>query len=62
MVYLAAREGSFARGGQVVDATLGQAAAPARSAADNAGNALENAGRSLKDTAGSPAPSQPNPS
>jgi len=57
MIYLAAREGSFARGGQVVDQTLGQAAAPAKSVAESAGNALEGAGQSLKQTAGPAAPS-----
>ena len=59
IIYLAAREGSFQRGGQVVDSTIGQAAAPAKSAAASAGAALENAGRSLKNTAGTPAPGKP---
>ena len=53
MIYLAVQQGSFARGGQVADQTIGQAAAPAKSAADSAGSALENAGQSLKQTAGS---------
>jgi hypothetical protein len=54
--YLAAREGSFASGGQVVDSNLNAAAervqTPVRKAADSAGSALENAGQSLKQNAG----------
>jgi len=53
MVYLAAREGSFAGGGQVVDRAIGHAAAPARSAAGRTGEALEQAGQSLKKESGS---------
>jgi len=56
-VFLAAREGSFTRGGEVVDHTLSTAAdkaqAPIRGAADRTGAALEHAGQSLKDKAGS---------
>ncbi|MBS0409622.1 MAG: hypothetical protein JSR86_06885 [Proteobacteria bacterium] len=55
-IVLAAREGSFTRGGEVVDHTLTTAAdkaqAPLRGAADRTGNALEHAGQSLKDKAG----------
>ena len=52
MVFLAAREGSFASGGHVVDSALTQAAQPAKDAAAHAGDALENAGRTLKQNAG----------
>lgn len=55
-IFLAAREGSFTRGGEVVDHTLSTAAdkaqAPLRGAADRTGNALEHAGQDLKDKAG----------
>lgn len=55
-IFLAAREGSFTRGGEVVDHTLSTAAdkaqAPLRGAADRTGNALEHAGQNLKDKAG----------
>ncbi|HUZ11233.1 MAG TPA: hypothetical protein VMU93_00080 [Caulobacteraceae bacterium] len=50
-IYLAVREGSFARGGQVVDRGLGQAAQQASPAIGSAGQSLENAGRSLKQSA-----------
>jgi len=53
LVYLAAREGSFSGGGQVVDHTLSHAADGAKPAVGRAGEALENAGRSLKQTSGS---------
>jgi hypothetical protein len=53
LVYLAAREGSFGRGGQVVDHTLSHAADQAKPAVGRAGEAMENAGRSLKQTSGS---------
>jgi hypothetical protein len=53
MIYLAAREGSFAGGGQVVDKAVSQAVAPAKSVAGSAGDALENAGQTIKKTAGS---------
>jgi hypothetical protein len=59
ILYLAAREGSFAAGGQVVDQTLSQAAAPAKSAAGQAGEALESAGQSLKQEAAPAPPAQP---
>lgn len=55
-LYLAAREGSFTGGGQVVDQNIHAASdrvqAPVRRAADSAGSALENAGQNLKQTAG----------
>jgi hypothetical protein len=51
-VYLAASEGSFGRGGEVVDRALGHAADPLKPAAGRAGDALENAGRSLKKASG----------
>jgi len=53
LIYLAAREGSFSRGGQVVDQTIGHAADQAKPAVGRAGDALENAGRSLKDNSSS---------
>ena len=56
MIYLAAREGSFTAGGQVVDNALGQASAPARDAANRAGDALEQAGQSLKSGGDQPQP------
>jgi hypothetical protein len=56
VLFLAAREGSFTAGGQVVDRNITTAAqkmqTPVRNAADNAGSALENAGQNLKQTAG----------
>ena len=55
-LYLAAREGSFAQGGAVVDHSLSNAGAkaqaPLRGAADQAGSALEHAGQDIKDKAG----------
>jgi len=51
-VYLAASQGSFSRGGEVVDRALGHVADPLKPAADRAGDALENAGRSLKKATG----------
>ena len=57
VLFLAAREGSFTRGGEVIDRNVQAAAqtaqAPIRNAADNTGNALRNAGDNIKDTAGS---------
>jgi len=54
---LAAREGSFARGGAVVDTNLSEAArtveAPVHKAADSAGDALQGAGQGIKRSAGS---------
>lgn len=62
VIYLAVQQGSFTGAGQVLDTTVSHAAAPARSAADNAGNVLENAGQSLKQNAGSgQAPAQQPP-
>lgn len=49
---LAFREGSFAKGGAVVDAKIAQVSEPARQAAENAaqrsGEAVERAGQSLE--------------
>ncbi|MFI4974529.1 MAG: hypothetical protein ACHP84_08325 [Caulobacterales bacterium] len=59
ILYLAAREGSFSAGGEVVDRQVAKAADATSQAtkgvADQAGNALEGAGQNLKQT---PAPSQ----
>jgi hypothetical protein len=56
-IYLGVHEGSFGRGGQVVDQKLAGVAQPAtqatRKAADRAGDALENAGQRIKQSAGS---------
>lgn len=54
MLYLAAQNGSFSRGGAVVDNSLSNAAAPIKGAEDRAGSALESAGHHLKQAAGSP--------
>ena len=55
-IYLGVHEGSFSRGGQVVDQKLAGVAAPAqqatRNAADRAGDALENAGQRIKSAGG----------
>jgi Tfp pilus assembly protein FimT len=57
LIYFAIQNGSFSRGGAVVDQKLSNAAAtvqaPIRGAADTAGTALENAGSHLKQDAGS---------
>lgn len=62
LIYLAARDGSFASGGAVVDNNIAQATntvqAPFRRAANRAGDALQNAGQQLKQDAG-PAPANP---
>lgn len=52
-VYLGVSQGSFTRGGQVVDQKIAGAEQPARNAADRAGDALENAGQTIKQRAGS---------
>ena len=52
-IYLGVSQGSFTRGGQVVDQRLAGATQPARHAADRAGDALENAGQRIKQQAGS---------
>ena len=52
-VYLGVSQGSFTRGGQVVDQKIAGATQPARNAADRAGDALENAGQRIKQQAGS---------
>jgi hypothetical protein len=55
-IYLGVHEGSFTRGGQVVDQKLAGVAQPAqqatKNAADRAGDALENAGQRIKQSAG----------
>jgi len=55
-IYLGVSQGSFGRGGQVVDQKLAGVAQPAtqatRSAADRAADALQNAGQRIKQTAG----------
>jgi hypothetical protein len=57
VVYLGISQGSFSRGGQMVDQNLANATSTASGAVhrtvDRAGDALENAGQSLKQTAGS---------
>jgi hypothetical protein len=55
MLYLAAKNGSFAQGGAVIDHSLSAAEQPVRRAEDKTGAALENAGQHLKQDAGSPA-------
>jgi hypothetical protein len=55
MLYLAAKNGSFAQGGAVIDHGLSSAAAPVRRAEDKTGAALENAGARLQRDAGAPA-------
>jgi hypothetical protein len=54
MLYLAAKNGSFAQGGAVIDHSLSSATQPVRRAEDKTGAALENAGAHLKQDAGSP--------
>jgi hypothetical protein len=60
ILYLAVRNGSFGKGGEVVDRNVSAAAekvqAPLRGAADRAGTALQNAGESIKDRAGTGQP------
>ena len=55
-IYLGVSQGSFGRGGQVVDQKLAGVAQPAtqatRSAADRAADALQTAGQRIKQTAG----------
>jgi hypothetical protein len=57
LVYLAVRNGSFSRGGAVVDQGLAKvsqsAQAPIKGAADKTGDALQTAGQNLKQNAGS---------
>jgi len=48
MMYLAAREGSFSRGGQVVDEKLASAAGEAGAAGQSAGAAVADAGAGLQ--------------
>jgi hypothetical protein len=55
-IYLGVSQGSFGRGGQVVDQKLAGVTQPAtqatRSAADRAADALQNAGQRIKQSAG----------
>jgi hypothetical protein len=55
-IYLGVHEGSFSRGGQVVDQRLAGVTQPAqqatRNAADRAGDALQNAGQRIKQAGG----------
>jgi hypothetical protein len=55
-IYLGVQQGSFSRGGQVVDRKLQSVSQPAsqasRNAANRAGDALENAGQRIKQSAG----------
>ena len=55
-IYLGVHEGSFGRGGQVVDQKLDSVTQPAtqatRDAANRAGDALQNAGQRIKQQAG----------
>jgi hypothetical protein len=55
-IYLGVHEGSFARGGQMVDQSLSNTTSTASQAthqlADKAGDALQNAGQKIKQTAG----------
>ncbi|HEY1752384.1 MAG TPA: hypothetical protein VGG29_14080 [Caulobacteraceae bacterium] len=57
VIYLGVHEGSFQRGGQLVDQNINNTTSTAtqatRSAADRAGDALENAGHRIKQSAGS---------
>lgn len=48
MIYLAAHEGSFSGGGQVIDHSIAKATAPAQVARQDAGAALSNAGSKLQ--------------
>jgi hypothetical protein len=56
MLYLAAENGSFSRGGAVIDRDLSQATQPVRRAEDRTGQALQNAGEHLQKDAGAPSP------
>jgi hypothetical protein len=57
VIYLGVHEGSFQRGGQVVDQNINNTTSAAtqatRNAADRTGDALENAGQRIKQSAGS---------
>jgi hypothetical protein len=56
IIYLGVSQGSFGRGGQVVDQNINNATSSAtgavRNVAHKAGDALENAGQTLKHSAG----------
>jgi hypothetical protein len=54
MLYLAAENGSFSRGGAVIDRGVSQATQPVRRAEDRTGQALQNAGEHLQKDAGAP--------
>jgi hypothetical protein len=56
MLYLAAQNGSFSRGGAVIDHGLSQATQPVRRAEDKTGQALQNAGQHLQQDAGASSP------
>jgi hypothetical protein len=56
MLYLAAQNGSFARGGAVIDQDLSRATQPVRRAEDKTGQALQHAGQHLQQDAGSSSP------
>ena len=56
MLYLAAENGSFARGGAVIDRDLSNATQPVRRAEDRTGQALQNAGQHLQQDAGASQP------
>jgi hypothetical protein len=57
VIYLGVHEGSFQRGGQLVDQNINNTTSSAtqvtRNAADRAGDALQNAGQRIKQSAGS---------
>jgi hypothetical protein len=56
MLYLAAENGSFERGGAVIDRDLSRATQPVRRAEDKTGHALQNAGQHLQQDAGASSP------
>ncbi|HEY2049186.1 MAG TPA: hypothetical protein VGH03_07570 [Caulobacteraceae bacterium] len=56
MLYLAAENGSFSRGGAVIDRDLSQATQPVRRAENRTGQALQNAGQHLQQDAGASSP------
>ena len=61
-IYLAAREGSFSGGGQVVDHSIANATRPAEVARQDAGTALSHAGDKLQDAGRSLSQNPPPPS
>jgi len=60
-IYLAAREGSFSGGGQVVDHSIANATRPAEVARQDAGTALSHAGDKLQDAGRSLSQNPPPP-